>query len=60
MSASHARLGADATQIAAALTGAPADDNRRPMVASTSLIDVWIDEAERRSWFLFETTRAPR
>lgn len=27
-------------------------------VASTSLIEVWIDEAERRSWFLFETTCA--
>jgi starvation-inducible DNA-binding protein len=29
-------------------------------VASTSLIEVWIDEAERRAWFLFETTRAAR
>lgn len=26
-------------------------------VASTSLIEGWIDEAERRVWFLFETTR---
>ena len=26
-------------------------------VASASLIEVWIDEAERRTWFLFETTR---
>lgn len=26
-------------------------------VASTSLIEVWIDEAERRVWFLFEATR---
>jgi starvation-inducible DNA-binding protein len=26
-------------------------------VASTSLLEVWIDEAERRSWFLFEMTR---
>jgi starvation-inducible DNA-binding protein len=25
--------------------------------ATTSLIETWIDEAERRSWFLFETTR---
>jgi len=25
--------------------------------ASTSLIEVWIDEAERRAWFLFEATR---
>jgi starvation-inducible DNA-binding protein len=26
-------------------------------VASTSLIEIWIDEAERRTWFLFESTR---
>jgi len=29
-------------------------------VASTSLIEVWIDEAERRAWFLFEATREDR
>src|SRR5216110_3614130 len=26
-------------------------------VATTSLIEVWTDETERRAWFLFETTR---
>ena len=26
-------------------------------VATASLLEVWIDEAERRIWFLFETTR---
>ena len=26
-------------------------------VATTSMIEVWIDEAERRAWFLFEATR---
>ncbi|KQU94339.1 DNA starvation/stationary phase protection protein [Devosia sp. Root105] len=26
--------------------------------ATTSLVEVWIDEAERRTWFLFETGRA--
>ncbi|HVP99470.1 MAG TPA: ferritin-like domain-containing protein, partial [Roseiarcus sp.] len=26
-------------------------------VATTSLLEVWIDEAERRAWFLFESTR---
>ena len=26
-------------------------------VATTSLIEVWIDEAERRAWFLFEISR---
>ena len=28
-------------------------------VASTSLIEQWIDETERRHWFLFETSRRP-
>jgi starvation-inducible DNA-binding protein len=27
-------------------------------VASASLIENWIDEAERRTWFLFETSRS--
>lgn len=27
-------------------------------VASASLLETWIDEAERRTWFLFETTRS--
>jgi starvation-inducible DNA-binding protein len=26
-------------------------------VASASLLEVWIDEAEKRTWFLFEATR---
>jgi starvation-inducible DNA-binding protein len=26
-------------------------------IATASLIEVWIDEAERRTWFLFETGR---
>ena len=26
-------------------------------VATASLLEVYIDEAERRAWFLFETTR---
>ena len=26
-------------------------------IASTSLIEVWIDETERRTWFLFEAGR---
>ncbi|CAN7755414.1 Dps family protein [Rhizobium sp. LjRoot258] len=28
-------------------------------VPTASLIENWIDEAERRTWFLFETTRRP-
>jgi starvation-inducible DNA-binding protein len=27
------------------------------LVATASLIENWIDETERRVWFLFETTR---
>jgi len=26
-------------------------------VGTTSLLEVWIDEAQRRIWFLFEATR---
>lgn len=29
-------------------------------VATTSLLENWIDETERRTWFLFETVRASR
>ena len=29
-------------------------------VATTSLIENWIDEAERRTWFLFEASRRPQ
>jgi starvation-inducible DNA-binding protein len=32
-------------------------DERRD-VAAASLIESWIDDAERRTWFLFETTRS--
>jgi len=28
-------------------------------VATASLLEVWIDETERRSWFLYESGRAP-
>jgi starvation-inducible DNA-binding protein len=29
-------------------------------VATASMIEVWIDQAERRIWFLYETTRTSR
>jgi starvation-inducible DNA-binding protein len=32
--------------------------NEHRDVATTSLIENWIDETERRTWFLFETSRA--
>src|SRR5687767_9297620 len=28
-------------------------------IASASLIEIWIDETERRTWFLFEASRRP-
>jgi starvation-inducible DNA-binding protein len=28
-------------------------------VATASLLEVWIDEAEQRTWFLFEASRSP-
>jgi starvation-inducible DNA-binding protein len=52
-----AELRDDNKQLAGALREAHdvCDDHRD--VASTSLIEVWIDEAERRVWFLFEASR---
>lgn len=32
--------------------------DRNRDVATASLIEVWIDEAERRTWFLFEASRS--
>ncbi len=29
-------------------------------VATASLLEVWIDETERRSWFLYESCRPTR
>ena len=28
-------------------------------VATASMLEIWIDEAEKRSWFLFEASRKP-
>jgi starvation-inducible DNA-binding protein len=52
-----AELRDDNRQLAANLreTHALCDENND--VATASLIEVWIDEAERRAWFLFEATR---
>src|SRR5438045_1763072 len=52
-----AELRDDNTQMAAAMREAHGlcDENRD--VASASLIEVWIDETERRTWFLFEACR---
>ena len=52
-----AELRDDNKQLAASLreTHGVCDDAED--VASASLIEVWIDETERRTWFLFEATR---
>jgi starvation-inducible DNA-binding protein len=55
-----AELRDDNRQLTANLRAAHAPCDGRNDVASASLIEVWIDEAERRAWFLFETTRLRR
>ena len=52
-----AELRDDNKQFAANLREAHALCDENGDVASASLIENWIDETERRTWFLFETTR---
>jgi starvation-inducible DNA-binding protein len=52
-----AELAEDNKTLAARLREAHNVCDEHRDVATASLIEVWIDEAERRSWFLFETTR---
>ena len=52
-----AELRDDNKQLAASLREAHAICDKHDDVASASLIENWIDEAERRTWFLFEATR---
>jgi starvation-inducible DNA-binding protein len=47
----------DNAQLAVRLRGAHAVCDEHGDVASASLIENWIDEAERRVWFLYEATR---
>jgi starvation-inducible DNA-binding protein len=39
------------------MTNATRVCDERGDIAGASLIDNWIDETERRAWFLHETTR---
>jgi starvation-inducible DNA-binding protein len=55
-----AELRDDNKQLAASLRETHAICDEHNDVASASLIENWIDEAERRTWFLFEATRVPR
>jgi starvation-inducible DNA-binding protein len=52
-----AELRDDNKQLVASLREAHALCEVHKDVASASLLENWIDEAERRVWFLFETTR---
>jgi starvation-inducible DNA-binding protein len=52
-----AELAEDNRNLAARLREAHDVCDEHRDVATTSLIEVWIDETERRAWFLFETTR---
>ena len=52
-----AELRDDNRQLAASLRETHGLCDEHGDVASASLLETWIDEAERRAWFLFETTR---
>jgi starvation-inducible DNA-binding protein len=53
-----ADLCADNQRLTRALRSAHEICDRHNDVATASLIENWIDETERRTWFLFETTRS--
>ena len=52
-----AELGDDSVQLAARLRETHALCDEHGDVATASLLEVWIDEAEQRMWFLFEASR---
>jgi starvation-inducible DNA-binding protein len=52
-----AELRDDNKQLVAAMREAHGVCDENGDVAGASLIEVWIDETERRTWFLFEATR---
>jgi starvation-inducible DNA-binding protein len=52
-----AELRDDNKQLVASLRETHALCDEHDDVASASLLENWIDEAERRAWFLFESTR---
>jgi starvation-inducible DNA-binding protein len=52
-----AELRDDNTQLAASLRAAHDVCDKRRDIATASLIENWIDETERRAWFLFEAGR---
>jgi starvation-inducible DNA-binding protein len=55
-----AELADDNRQLVTELRSLHATCDEHNDVATASLIEVWIDETERRVWFLFEATRTGR
>lgn len=53
-----AELAEDNRQLVSEMRSLHATCDEHNDVATASLIEQWIDEAERRAWFLFETTRS--
>jgi starvation-inducible DNA-binding protein len=53
-----AELAGDNQSLAASLREAHNVCDTHRDIATASLIEVWIDETERRTWFLFESTRS--
>jgi starvation-inducible DNA-binding protein len=51
------QMGLDNKQLAADLRETHGLCDEHGDVAGASLLENWIDEAERRTWFLFEATR---
>jgi len=47
----------DNKQLAASMRETHSICDKHEDVASASLLETWIDETERRTWFLFESTR---
>ena len=52
-----AELRLDNTDLAARMRAVHGVCDEHSDVATASLLEVWIDEAEKRSWFLFEASR---
>jgi starvation-inducible DNA-binding protein len=52
-----AELGEDNRTLTASLREAHVVCEEHGDIATASLIEVWVDETERRSWFLFESNR---
>jgi starvation-inducible DNA-binding protein len=52
-----AELREDNQSLAASLREAHNVCDEHRDIATASLIEVWVDETERRTWFLFESTR---